>query len=141
MGCIADQIPFRTSPDVAGETIATEAVDDFHKTPLPNRRSGGRYIKLEELPVARGGVKALLTLNHDLGRHELEHRTYGVKSASHRLRHLGCTLEVPNQIVHIEAPDVRHLRHATKRLFADREGGRPGVSCSSHRRASQQRGG
>src|SRR5271163_19182 len=141
MGRITDQIPLRKSADVAGEAITTEAVDDFHKSALSYRRSVGGYIKLEELPVVRSSVKALLPLYHHLGRHELEYRACGVNSAGRRFSHLDRALEVPNQIVHIEMADVCHLRHATKRFFADRGGWRPDVGWSSHRRANQQRTG
>jgi hypothetical protein len=48
-----------------------------------------------------------------------------------------CAIEIADQVVDIEVPGVGHLRHATKRLFADGERTRP-TRWSRHGRAREQ---
>src|SRR5277367_71978 len=73
MGCRTHQIEFRSRSNVTGKAIAAKPIYDRHETARANRRSRGGYVQLEELPVARRDIVALLTLDHDLGGHELKY--------------------------------------------------------------------
>src|SRR5277367_948615 len=72
MGCRTHQIEFRSRSDVTGEAIVSEPIDDGGETARANRRPSGGYIELEELPIARRCVEALLALYHDLGGYQLK---------------------------------------------------------------------
>src|SRR6266403_416041 len=70
VGNTAHKIPFWTRSDVTGKAISAEPIDDRHETARANSRPTGGHIKLEEFPVVRRCVEALLTLYNDLGGHE-----------------------------------------------------------------------
>src|SRR5258706_13218095 len=118
---VADQVPLGTGLDVTAEAVAAEAVVDFRKSARPEFRALLGHIELEELPVARGRVEALLTLHHHFGRDELQHRTHRIDPGPARLGDLHSALQIAGKVSDIEMPAPVHLLHAVKRFFSDGE--------------------
>jgi len=64
---------------------------------------------------SRGGIEALLLLDHDLVVHELHHRALRIVAPS-RGRHRDCGGEIAVQVVDIEVTLGCHLGDALERL-------------------------
>src|SRR5262249_14336870 len=78
-------------------------------------------IQLKELPVVGGRVEALLALHHHLRRYQLQHRAHRIRSGLCRFSDFRSALEIANQIVDVEMPNVSHLCNAAKRLLMEVE--------------------
>ncbi len=77
----ANKIPFRFGLQMAPKAVAAEAVDDLGKSALVDRSAVFGHVEFEEFPIVCDFIKALGLLDHDLGRHELNHRTHRVHTA------------------------------------------------------------
>jgi len=119
---LAYEIEFRSCLDMACEAVHPEPVVDFHEATPVDLGTLRRDIDEEELPVACYRVEALLMLDHDLVRHELQNRALRVV-AFPLLGDGDGRRNVAERVVDVEVANRRHLPDAFERGVIDLETG------------------
>src|SRR5262249_9935665 len=108
------EVPLRMGCTVTSKTVPAESIDDINGPSFANLRSILRYVEVEELPIMRCGVEALIPLDHGLGRNQLNDGSRRIRSPPRRIGGGKRRLEIALQVVHVELTDRCHLRDTPK---------------------------
>src|SRR5262245_3801098 len=108
------EVPLRMGCTVTSKTDAAESIDDIDGPSFSDLRSILRYVEVEELPIMRCGVEALILLDHGLGRNQLNDGSRRIHSPRRRIGGGKRRLEIALQVVHVELTNRCHLPDAPK---------------------------
>src|SRR5881397_26236 len=100
MVSFADEIPLGTGGDVASKAVSAESIHDVNGSSFPDRRSVLRHVEVEELPVTRRRVEALVALDHGLARYELDDGSWRIHGACRRIGGRQRRVDIASEIVH-----------------------------------------
>src|SRR5262249_22126090 len=79
------EIPLRTGCAVTAKAVPAKSIDDVGGTAFSNFRSILRHVELEELPIMRFSVEALVVLDHGLARNQLKQSSRWIHPTRRRI--------------------------------------------------------
>src|SRR6516164_1163312 len=106
----AHKIPLRGGWNVTVKAAPAKPIDHIGGPSFANLCSVFRHVELEELPIMRCSVEALVALDHGLAWNQLNDRSRWIHGARGRIGGGQRRVEIALQVVHVELTDRRHLR-------------------------------